>query len=664
MTDESFKFYSVLKNEDAMPFAGGGLIIVADGLGGSGSAVHNIEAHDYADLRDEIFKSAFYDFDAYKAQPIASYLEYWVYPMADGVPDTSALWGSRITIARCAYALLCEDKFAYADLSDERVRRELSAFVTDGLERTAKHFGLKNGRYDDQKLLPSTLAFIRYKTEKNGGVTAEVVWAGDSRCYALTRDGLKQLSVDDEDKSGSITNLFCAGAKKPAVLNYRRYMLEAPCALLAVSDGVFEPFEPHDSFGAETVLLRLICGCNGYAELAEALKEYYGKIRSDDATMAFAQTGFCSYGDMRKAFAPRERFLAAIRDRLCGAGCALEVSAQTEDEARGYVVNRTADKLNSVISALLAAGEGDICYTGKIKAAVAEAVKECLARHTERALEELHAYLAEHTGEGVAGLLDGAYAANTDAAARSAADAAAREYEAFSKAARKRADLTAFKAEKEHWRGVIAERESFYWNSVNGLRGVDGDRAKALKYMRVWLSADEAFERGFKLYNYNDLEREDKKTAREIDAFIAQNKPMFYGAERIEAEARSAEGRYRAALEKLFALLKKDGAASVKMFNKATVKRFALDASFAEARVGADAVCERLSKDADGVISGIVGGLAENYGKTSAIDCFYNASRLAAFRQYYSLKNNPDNAVADLKNALDELEKAYVSLLR
>ena len=41
--DLKFRFYSVLKNEDAPPFLSDTLLAVADGLGGSGSTVHKID---------------------------------------------------------------------------------------------------------------------------------------------------------------------------------------------------------------------------------------------------------------------------------------------------------------------------------------------------------------------------------------------------------------------------------------------------------------------------------------------------------------------------------------------------------------------------------------------------------------------------------------------
>ena len=41
--DLCFKFYSVLKNEDAMPFIGKNILVAADGMGGAGSTVHEID---------------------------------------------------------------------------------------------------------------------------------------------------------------------------------------------------------------------------------------------------------------------------------------------------------------------------------------------------------------------------------------------------------------------------------------------------------------------------------------------------------------------------------------------------------------------------------------------------------------------------------------------
>lgn len=676
MTNENYKFYSVLKNEDAMPFVGNNLLIVADGLGGSGSTVHNIEVLEDTALHDEIFQTAFFDFDWDKAWSLAGYLEDLVLPMVDGKPDTSALWGSRIAIARCVYALCCEDRFANADLSDERVRQQLVEFIAVGLEHTVKYFHLEKGRYDDQKLLPTTLAFIRYKTDTRGKVLAEVVWAGDSRCYALTMDGLKLLSIDDEDKSGSITNLFHVGGKKPTVLNYGSFVLDNPCVLMAVSDGVFDPFEPHDNFGVETALLGHIAGCNSYEELMKTLKEYYNKVHSDDATMAFSAVGFDSYADMQKAFAARGEYVASMWDKLCEANCALEVINQPEEDVRSYVEMRTADKFAAIIPIILTVGDGDIAFTDELKKAVAEAKariaeegKACKNQRLQIALDGLYTHLVQHPEENFNKILCAEWAACSNPFIKTAVEIALRDSETYAKSVAKRAGAATLETAKRHWRGVIAEREKFYWEKFNGLRS-DGavieERVKMGRYLKIWNQIDVDFERGFRFLNVNDLEYSDKQLAREIEKFVIDNKQVFICAARIESEIQTAVTRYRYSLERLFALLRKDIAICAGLFNAETVEKFGLSVNNSNdgaAGVESNRISMLLLGYKELVVKSIVDSLAANYSATSAIDSVYNATRLNAFIEYYRLKANPNNAIGEFEKQLETLERLYESLL-
>lgn len=211
MRDLKFAFYSVLKNEDADPYSGDNLMIVADGLGGAGSIVHSIDRDKHHDLYESIMASAFGDCPDIAAKLGDDYFKKLIAPMIDDKNDTSALWASRIVMARCAYAIIANDQ--YEELDKENVRKHLAGFIQKGLESVKDKFKLEKGTYFGQKILPTTLAFVRYKEDKDQ-VVAETLWAGDSRCYALTIDGLKILSIDDEDSSGSITNCFHADNKE------------------------------------------------------------------------------------------------------------------------------------------------------------------------------------------------------------------------------------------------------------------------------------------------------------------------------------------------------------------------------------------------------------------------------------------------------------------
>ena len=328
MNNLNFKFYSVVKNEDAMPYYDDNILVVADGLGGSGSTVHVIDRELHSGIRYELLASAFKDAVADELKP---YLDELIRDMVDEKDDTSALWASRIVIARCVYALT-QGEFKGADLEDKETRKKLTDFISEGLNSTAKTFDLQKGRFENQRVLPTTLVFIRYKVNDEDTVTAEAVWAGDSRCYALTADGLKQLSFDDEDSSGAITNLFSADNDK-TYLHYKRHVLPKRCVLMTVSDGLFDPFDSPDNLGVEATLLTHIQNCNDVEQLSKELEDFYTAVNADDTTVAFVALGFDSYQDLKSALKERTEKILTINRKKSELRDALQVVNQSEEEA-------------------------------------------------------------------------------------------------------------------------------------------------------------------------------------------------------------------------------------------------------------------------------------------------------------------------------------------
>ena len=345
MRDLKFAFYSVLKNEDADPYSGDNLMIVADGLGGAGSIVHSIDRDKHHDLYESIMASAFGDCPDIAAKLGDDYFKKLIAPMIDDKNDTSALWASRIVMARCAYAIIANDQ--YEELDKENVRKHLAGFIQKGLESVKDKFKLEKGTYFGQKILPTTLAFVRYKEDKDQ-VVAETLWAGDSRCYALTIDGLKILSIDDEDSSGSITNCFHADNKEVR-LNYRRYTIKKPCALFVASDGIFDPFE-EDYLYVEHVLLKKISESETIGEVGEKLCKFYGEVHGDDATMAFTSFEFESFDKMKEKFDARNREIDKLAAESSEKREEIELINNNGQDVTDYITKRTGDKYEQIVS--------------------------------------------------------------------------------------------------------------------------------------------------------------------------------------------------------------------------------------------------------------------------------------------------------------------------
>lgn len=376
----SFTLYSVLKNEDAIPYIGNNIIAIADGLGGSGSTVHSIDRKNHIDMKSELMKSAFSDFEEEKLKDLQEYLCDLLKPMIDDVDDTSALWGARIAIFRYIYALLKDDKFKNIEFKESL--EELSNYIKKGLINTAEHFDLQKGKYDNQLILPTTLAGFRYK-EQNENIVIDALWAGDSRCYILTKEGLKQVSIDDEDASGAITNLFAASDKNTK-LNYREIKLSKPCILLAVSDGFFDPFGEHDNFGLEHVLLESINQSNTTNELREKLLETFDNYHADDATMAFVPIGFDNFEQIKLNLKERTEYILDIYNQFKSNIKYLNLKDVDKKNLESYIYDRVKCKYDSISKDMI-----EMTLNEKQDSIISNEIKDIIEKFTSSNEEQL-----------------------------------------------------------------------------------------------------------------------------------------------------------------------------------------------------------------------------------------------------------------------------------
>ncbi|MDR3216996.1 MAG: hypothetical protein LBT55_06235 [Clostridiaceae bacterium] len=400
--DLSFKFYSRLKDEDADPYFDGKMLVVADGLGGSGASVHKAISTRYA-LSDEkrrrerladILKCTLLEYDKYQHAWLIPYIDAWFSPLTDEEADTSAKWASRIVIAR--YILGIYDEKINC-LEDEKERQKLVKYILEGLENAVKGFDFTAEKNAGQRLLPTTLASLLYRENKNDTVTVEAVWAGDSRCYIIDENGLRQLTEDDEDASELITNHFYVGGTEDPILHYKVYPnIKKPFILMGVSDGVFDPYSPHDNLGVEATILRELQATDSSEDLCKNLKNHYDEVGADDATMAFVAFGFKDYGDMKRRFKSRTLRATAMYDEYCRLRKKIEITekiADNPEEITGYVKSRTYDKLDTVaaklVDAFVAGEEGkkdDIALTPEIVKRLVDWITEKTKSRTEAAV--------------------------------------------------------------------------------------------------------------------------------------------------------------------------------------------------------------------------------------------------------------------------------------
>lgn len=160
---------------------------------------------------------------------------------------------------------------------------------------------------------PSTVAVISCSIE-NGIITAHCVWAGDSRCYLLNRNGLKQLSDDDLAGLDPMDNLTAGGgltnvanASKPFELHQKTIAIDEPGILFSASDGCFGYLSTPMEFEylLEETLERSGCPADWERNFDEIVSEVTG----DDFSICGFSFGFDDFQRLKDAMKMRCLFM-------------------------------------------------------------------------------------------------------------------------------------------------------------------------------------------------------------------------------------------------------------------------------------------------------------------------------------------------------------------
>ena len=238
---------------------------------------------------------------------------------------TGAYIASRIT-SNMAYEWFldfCNKNLCLSDNTIQSIVADMRGFLLENLSIADSESGSSNIKGSLAKSFPTTGAIIlcEYRSRL---LQTYFVWAGDSRGYLLTEDGLTQVTTDDIEggmdamcnlsSDGRLTNVISAAGD--FTLNHRGIALQEPALLITATDGCFSYFASPMEF--EYMLLKTLSRSKNTSDWQKALDRNIREFAGDDYTMCIAICGYEAFGELKKAFTRRrislwEEYIAPIK---------------------------------------------------------------------------------------------------------------------------------------------------------------------------------------------------------------------------------------------------------------------------------------------------------------------------------------------------------------
>lgn len=234
---------------------------------------------------------------------------------------TGAYMASRVVCGAvkdwyCDYLNAGEDT-ADASVLKSRIKAYLNCCRETGGSTTTMKGSLS-------KDFPTTAAVI-LTTIARGLLQVTCMWAGDSRCYLMDSDGLKQLTEDDLGGLDAMENLTADGvltnvisASKDFTIHQKTITLSKPCILFAATDGCFGYLSTPMEF--EHLLLSTLLSADSVAAWENGLTSTLREIAGDDFTLSGMSFDFGSFLALKKSFYNRytqllENYISGIMDK-------------------------------------------------------------------------------------------------------------------------------------------------------------------------------------------------------------------------------------------------------------------------------------------------------------------------------------------------------------
>ncbi len=332
-----FTFYEAIGNEDAPPFATDDLLVVCDGCGGAGGFEQNIDRN-YIDSLSKI-QSVVLPEDSDDTLVKTCFSDV----VESATNMTSAYYASRIAMVRYVFYSLHTQVFDPSNALN---------FVLKGFFDAKNAWKLTSPpKSGSKRILPTTLIAINISNQEGKEIDVNVNWVGDSRAYLLSNDGLKILSVDNENNNTEITNYISAEEKCVCHMCSLNFKFEKPCILFVASDGIFDNVT---NIELEYLLLANLAEANSMEEFKEKFQSHYAKGKTDDCTMSLLASGFSDYGALKSYYHKREAYISSFYQKYSANKSGLELINKPEQYTSSFniIAGRTRDKLNQIIDSI------------------------------------------------------------------------------------------------------------------------------------------------------------------------------------------------------------------------------------------------------------------------------------------------------------------------
>ncbi|MBQ9692556.1 MAG: hypothetical protein IJV70_05315 [Clostridia bacterium] len=337
---------TVYSGEDARPFADDNLILIADGLGGTGAIRHLSIVKEMLD-RETVVPALFKDvYSDLENETFANYVKdsfaelYLLKDVYDKehpyVLKKSSYFGSRIVCSALLYRFSHDEELApekifegYSACEETQKQEYLTALgaklvsvIKEDIAKAANNANIiRESSITKLKLLATTLCATLVK-EHEEYVEAIYFVVGDSLPYYWSEsEGLCQVIEDQEGADGGMNGCIHLGGDFPISCKYFRF--EKPCVLFNASDGCFESAKFQSPLAFEKLILDAIVG-NDSVEAVEnkLISDYdtYG-THDDSSTLAMRCFGYESFESFKAACQKRmdalnEEYFFKMQDLL------------------------------------------------------------------------------------------------------------------------------------------------------------------------------------------------------------------------------------------------------------------------------------------------------------------------------------------------------------